>query len=89
VTVVAAALGWLGAGALLAAFGLLERARLRPGSRSYLALNLFGSAGLAVASGAVGAWPSASLNAVWLVIGLISVVRPPRSRPSESIERST
>jgi hypothetical protein len=79
VTAFATTLGWLGAGCLLAGFALLERARLRPGSRIYLALNLAGSAGLAVAGAVAGAWPSATLNIVWLGIGLTSLARPPRA----------
>jgi hypothetical protein len=78
------ALGWLGAAALLIAYALLERAVIQAGSRTYAALNLFGSAGLAIASAAVAAWPSTTLNAIWLIVGAVTLVRPARRTPANA-----
>lgn len=64
--------GWLGAGCLLAAYALVSAGRIGPGW-AYQLLNLAGSVGLAVNAVTHGAWPSAALNAVWLVIALLAV----------------
>jgi hypothetical protein len=64
--------GWLGAGALLAGYGLLSAGRIRAGW-AYQVLNLAGSVGLAVNAVAHRAWPSAAVNVVWLVIALVAV----------------
>lgn len=78
-----AAAGWLGAAALLVAYLLLTRQVVAPRSRTYITLNLVGSAGLALSSAAATAWPSASLNAIWLAIGVAALIRPPRPGPAE------
>ncbi|MBV9594408.1 MAG: hypothetical protein JO147_11525 [Actinobacteria bacterium] len=82
--------GWLGAVALLAAYLMLLRGRVDSRSPAYLALNLAGSAGLALSTAAAHVWPSSAVNIVWLMIGIgplwraISagpLRRPTRRRP--------
>ena len=67
-------IGWVGAGSLLLAYGLLSAKRIGAGV-VYQLLNLAGAVGLAVNAVAHGAWPSACLNLIWLVIGLVALRR--------------
>jgi hypothetical protein len=66
--------GWLGAGALLLAFGLGATGVVDPSSVAYLALNLFGALGLAYVSLSRRAYSPAVLNMVWAVIAALSLV---------------
>ena len=68
-------LGWAGAAALLVAYGLNISGRMAASSHPYVALNLAGSAALALNGATHGAWPSAALNLLWLTIGL-TALRP-------------
>ncbi|MEH1129686.1 CBU_0592 family membrane protein [Micromonospora sp. CPCC 206061] len=65
--------GWGGAALLLLAYLLLSMGRIAA-SRAFQAMNLLGSLGLAVNALVHGAWPSATLNAIWLVIALNGVL---------------
>ncbi|MEU8076848.1 hypothetical protein AB0B31_15525 [Catellatospora citrea] len=64
--------GWLGAAALLLAYGLLSSGRLAAGT-TYQLLNLAGAVALAVNGIVHRALPSVAVNAVWLVIGLAAL----------------
>ncbi|MEV4413787.1 hypothetical protein [Catellatospora sp. NPDC049609] len=66
------AVGWLGAAALLLAYGLLSSGRLAAGV-AYQLLNLGGSVALAVNAVVHRALPSAAVNLVWLVIGVAAL----------------
>jgi hypothetical protein len=66
--------GWLGASALLLAFGLGATSVVSPSSVAYLALNLFGAVGLAYVSLSRRAYSPAFLNVVWAVIAALSLV---------------
>ncbi len=68
-------IGWAGAGALLLAYALVTRDPAASAARRYLLLNLAGSAGLAANGVVHGAWPSAGLNLLWLVIALAALGR--------------
>ena len=70
------AAGWAGAVALLLAYGLVSSGRLDGRSTRFQLLNLAGAIGLLANGIWHGAWPSAALNAVWLVIGIIAMSRP-------------
>jgi hypothetical protein len=76
--------GWLGAASLLAAYALLSTGRIGPGW-TYQLLNLAGSIGLAVNAVTHGAWPSAALNVIWLVIAVVALRRAGR-RPQPAVE---
>ena len=67
--------GWAGAAALLLAYGLVSTGRLTGRSTGFQLLNLAGAVGLLVNGVWHGAWPSAALNAVWLVIGVTALLR--------------
>ncbi len=58
---------------ILSAYILLSIGRLDGRSRRYQWMNVVGSAGFVLNSGWNGALPSAVLNAVWMVIGLLTL----------------
>ena len=67
--------GWGGAACLLSAYGLVSTGRLSGRSFGFQLLNLFGAVGLLANGVWHGAWPSAALNAIWLVIGVQALTR--------------
>ena len=74
-------IGWVGTGLLLGAYALLTTGRLTAGT-TFQVMNLFGGFFLLVNSAYYGAWPSAGLNVVWVVIGTGGLLRLwLRSRP--------
>jgi hypothetical protein len=91
--------GWIGALALLTAYALVSGGRVGGRGPTFQALNLVGAVGLLANGVWHGAWPSAALNAVWLVVGLVAVTRirsatgqrpdsaPDDSRPHHSFHR--
>jgi hypothetical protein len=76
--------GWLGAIALLSAYRLVSAGRLDGDGAAFQLLNLAGATALLANSSYHRAWPSAGLNAVWLVIGLIALARAKRSAARSS-----
>lgn len=68
-------LGWIGAGALLSAYALVSAGRLSGRGLGFQVLNLVGAIGLLVNGVYHGAWPSAGLNTVWLVVGIVALTR--------------
>jgi len=74
-TLLVDAAGWLGAAALLLAYGLVSAGRLNGGRTGFQLLNLGGAAGLLANGVHHGAWPSAALNGVWLAIGVLALMR--------------
>ena len=66
-------IGWAGAALILGAYALLSGGRLTSESRLYQLMNIFGAAGFALNSGWNGAYPSATLNVVWMGIGIYAV----------------
>ena len=73
--VLADAAGWAGAVGLLAAYALLSTGRLTERGRLFQVLNLLGAAGLLMNGVYHGAWPSVGVNAVWLLIGALALLR--------------
>jgi hypothetical protein len=67
-------LGWTGAVLVLAAYGLLSTGRIDARSRFFHSLNVLGAAGFVVNSGWYGAYPSATLNVIWMGIGIYALV---------------
>jgi hypothetical protein len=67
--------GWAGAGLVLGAYLLLSMGRLTGQSIVYQGMNVVGAAGFAVNGWWHGAVPSATLNVVWLLIGVIALWR--------------
>ncbi|MBS0398790.1 MAG: hypothetical protein JSR95_08945 [Proteobacteria bacterium] len=68
-------LGWAGMALILGAYGLLSAGRIMPDSKFYQYMNVAGAAGFIVNSGVRGAYPSAALNVVWLMISLYALMR--------------
>ena len=79
--------GWLAAFAMLVAYALVSSGRLEGRSAVFQALNLFGGIGLGVNAAYHGAWPSASLNVLWIVVGVYALARGPVA-PSASSSAS-
>lgn len=67
--------GWSGAVVLLAAYALVSLRRLAGDSNAFQIMNVAGAAGIAVNSGSNGAWASATLNLVWIAIGIAALAR--------------
>jgi hypothetical protein len=67
--------GWLGMALLISAYALVTAGRLHGPGLGFQLMNLFGGAFLMVNSAYYGAWPSAALNLVWVVIGLVGLTR--------------
>ena len=67
--------GWSGAGILLAAYALVSLRRLTGDSNAFQIMNIVGAAGIALNSGSNGAWASATLNLVWIAIGIAALTR--------------
>ena len=67
--------GWIGMALLIGAYALVTAGRLAGPSLVFQLMNLFGGALLMVNSAYYGAWPSAALNVVWVVIGVVGLVR--------------
>ncbi len=69
------ALGWVGAAALLVAYGLVSMKRVRGDATSYQGLNLVGSVFVLANSFFYGAMPSVAVNAVWIAIACLTLGR--------------
>ena len=67
--------GWLGMGLLISAYALVTAGRLHGTGLAFQLMNLFGGGFLMVNSAYYGAWPSAVLNLVWVVIGSVGLAR--------------
>ena len=67
--------GWVGAIALLFAYGLVSTRKTVGNSAGYQILNLAGSALLMVNSFWYGAYPSSGVNIVWIGIALYTLFR--------------
>ena len=77
-------IGWAAALSILAAYALLTAGRLTARSPLYQWMNVLGAAGFILNSGVNGAYPSAVLNVIWMVIGAValwSIARVARASP--------
>jgi hypothetical protein len=68
-------MGWVGAAALLIAYGLVSTKRLDSADVPYHGINILGGVLLAINSGYYNAIPSVVVNVVWIGIGLVAVAR--------------
>lgn len=73
-------IGWLGAAALLAAYGLVSAKRLEGNSVRYQVLNLLGGGFLIINSFYYGAYPSVGVNVVWIAIAILTLLGSRRAR---------
>ena len=67
-------IGWIGAAALLAAYGLVSSKRLDGDSMTFQILNLVGAVFLIVNSTYYGAYPSTFVNVVWIGIAVVTIL---------------
>jgi hypothetical protein len=67
--------GWLGAGLLLLAYGLVSFQKLRADSGYYQLLNAAGSCFLIVNTAYYHAYPSAFVNLIWIIIAILASYR--------------
>jgi hypothetical protein len=78
--------GWIGMALLVGAYALVTAGRLRGPDLTFQLMNLVGGVSLMANSAYYGAWPSAALNLVWMVIGVVGLtrarLRPPPTTPS-------
>ena len=74
------AAGWTGAVLILFAYLLLSAGRLTGQSAWFQIMNVVGAAGFVVNGWYHGAMPSASLNVLWMAIGLTALWRIRRTR---------
>jgi len=75
-------LGWVGAVAVLIAYGLVSAGRVRGGSTRYQLLNLIGSICLILNTVYYGAYPSTFVNIVWAGIAIYTMQRVARAQPT-------
>jgi hypothetical protein len=75
--------GWAGAALILFAYLLLSAGRLTGQSLLYQGMNIVGAAGFVINGWWHGAIPSATLNILWLMIGLFASVRIMRKREGQ------
>jgi hypothetical protein len=79
------AAGWVGAGSVLLAYGLVSLRKLDGDAVFYQVLNLVGAIFLILNSFYYGAYPSVGVNVVWISIGLFSLIRArKRTHPRHS-----
>lgn len=76
--------GWVGAVALLAAYGLVSAKRLEGNSSRYQLLNLLGGGLLILNSFYYGAYPSVGVNVVWIAIAILTLLGRRRDRVTGS-----
>ena len=78
------AVGWAGALLILLGYVLITTGRLTGRSLAYQAMNVLGAAGFAINGWWHRALPSAALNVVWLLIGVIASWRILKRRGSST-----
>ena len=76
------AAGWAGAAVFLLAYLLVSRGKLHASSHLYQGMNIAGAVGLAISNSSHGAFPSATLNVMWICIGVHTLIT--RCRRSEA-----
>ena len=80
--------GWSGAVLILLAYLLISLGRLTGQSATYQWMNAIGAAGFMLNGWWHGALPSASLNVIWMMIGVLALWRIyKRKRSSTSATR--
>jgi hypothetical protein len=81
VTVIAInVVGWVGMALLVGAYALVTVGKVKGTSLLFQLMNLLGGFLLMLNSAYYGAWPSAGLNVVWVVVGTVGLARA-RLRP--------
>jgi hypothetical protein len=82
-------IGWVGASLMLLGYLLLTTGKVSSHSSRYQWLNIFAGAGFIVNSGWNGAYPSACINVLWVIIAVYGLLRHGRQPPAASSARAT
>lgn len=77
-------IGWTGAGLFLLSYILVSTGRLQGQSRAYQWLNVIGAIGFVINSGWNGAYPSAAVNVIWAIIGVVTLWQLARKKDSST-----
>ncbi len=67
--------GWIGSAMVVVAYFMNMQGKLSAASPMYKWLNILGSLCLILHTSYHGAYPSAAVNIIWALIGLIAIVR--------------
>jgi hypothetical protein len=81
--------GWAGMALLIGAYALVTAGRLHGPGWTFQLMNLLGAAFLMINSAYYSAWPSAGLNVVWVVIGVLGLLRARSKGPAERLTSTT
>ena len=76
--------GWTGAALFLLSYVLVSTGRLNGQSRAYQWLNVVGAVGFVINSGWNGAYPSAAVNVIWAIIGMVTLWQLARKKDSST-----
>lgn len=76
-------IGWTGVVAYVAAYGLLSAGVIKANRYAYHAMNAVGALALVIYSNAAADTPNVVVNAVWLGIASVSILKMLRKRRSE------
>ena len=68
-------LGWIGSLLLVAAYWLNSKSIINAQTKTYQFLNIVGSLTLMINTFYYGAYPSSSVNIVWLLMGLYHITK--------------
>jgi hypothetical protein len=71
--------GWAGTLLILAAYALLSNGKMQARSALYQWMNVVGAAGLIINSAWNSAWPSVTLNVVWMALAMFALWQLRRS----------
>lgn len=76
--------GWLGGAVLISAYALVSFGRIAATGVMFQFLNLAGSVLLAANSAWHHAWPSVSVNLIWIGVGIGALLRGIARKPANS-----
>jgi hypothetical protein len=79
-------LGWIASVLIVGAYFLNIRGRWSAQSKWYIICNLVGGAFFIVNTAYHGAYPSALVNVVWVIIAMFSLLKLLRTRPGANKE---
>lgn len=77
-------LGWIGTALIVTAYALISANRLNGSSLLYQSMNVVGSVFVGANALYYGAYPSAGINVLWILIGAIALQRILLRRQSTS-----
>jgi lipid-A-disaccharide synthase-like uncharacterized protein len=81
-------IGWTGVVVYVAAYALLSADIIKANRYAYHAMNAFGAVALVIYSNAVADVPNVVVNAIWLFIAAVSLLKMLRKRKVEASARS-